>query len=198
MIERGGPHGVERPAAVPPQVPCDLPLPGAEPSAQLGAGHVRTRGRQKPVPSSWTTSSAAARPALSVMLIVSDADAAVRWYTTALGAAQLWDLGGVAGLDLGGAPFFVHEAVPGKNQEPSPTAVGLTTTRIEVFIDAPDDLIERAAQAGATDVEPVSEHVAPWGPHRQGGFTDPFGHRWSVGDRTPLQRFPGSSSPSAC
>ena len=71
------------------------------------------------------------------MLIVSDADAAVRWYTTALGAAQLWDLGGVAGLDLGGAPFFVHEAVPGKNQEPSPTAVGLTTTRIEVFIDAP-------------------------------------------------------------
>ena len=163
MIERGGPHGVERPAAVPPQVPCDLPLPGAEPSAQLGAGHVRTRGRQKPVPSSWTMSSAAARPVLSVMLIVSDADAAVRWYTTALGAAQLWDLGGVAGLDLGGAPFFVHEAVPGKNQEPSPTAVGLTTTRIEVFIDAPDDLIERAAQAGATDVEPVSEHDAPWG-----------------------------------
>ena len=64
-------------------------------------------------------SSAAARPALSVMLVVSDADAAVRWYTTALGAAQLWDLGGVAGLDLGGAPFFVHEAVPGKNQEPN-------------------------------------------------------------------------------
>jgi len=95
-----------------------------------------------------TMSSAAARPALSVMLIVSDADAAMRWYTTALGAGRLWDLGGVAGLDLGGAPFFVHEAVPGKNREPSPTAVGLTTTRIEVFIDEPDELIERAAQAG--------------------------------------------------
>jgi|GEM_PF-2385295 len=90
-----------------------------------------------------TMSSAAARPALSVMLIVSDADAAMRWYTTALGAGRLWDLGGVAGLDLGGAPFFVHEAVPGKNREPSPTAVGLTTTRIEVFIDEPDELIER-------------------------------------------------------
>jgi len=108
-------------------------------------------------------SSAAARPALSVMLIVSDADAAMRWYTTALGAGRLWDLGGVAGLDLGGAPFFVHEAVPGKNREPSPTAVGLTTTRIEVFIDEPDELIERAAQAGATDVEPVSAHDTPWG-----------------------------------
>ena len=66
------------------------------------------------------------------MLIVSDAAAAMKWYTSALGAGGLWDLGGVAGLDLGGAPFFVHEGVPGKNREPSPTAVGLTTTRIDV------------------------------------------------------------------
>src|SRR5674476_694772 len=93
-------------------------------------------------------SNAAARPALSVMLIVSDAAAAVSWYTKALGAGQLWDLDGVAGLHLDSAPFFLHEAVPGKTQEPSPTDVGLTTTRIEVFVDAPDDLIERAAHAG--------------------------------------------------
>lgn len=59
-------------------------------------------------------SDAAGRPALSVMLIVSDAAAAVSWYTNALGAGQLWDLDGVAGLHLGGAPFFLHEAVPGK------------------------------------------------------------------------------------
>jgi PhnB protein len=135
-------------------------------------------------------SKADAPAALSVMLIVSDAAAAVRWYTNVLGADQLWDLRGVAGLQLDGAPFFLHEAVPGKRQEPSPTDVGLTTTRIEVFVDAPDDLVGRAAQAGATDVEQVTEHTAPWGPHRQGGFTDPFGHRWSVGDRTPLDRFP--------
>ena len=139
-----------------------------------------------------TMSNSAARPALSVMLIVSDADAAVSWYAAALGATRLWDLGGVAGLDLGGAPFFLHEAVPGKKREPSPTDVGLTTTRIEIFVDAPDELVERAARAGATDVEPVAAHDAPWGLHRQGGFTDPFGHRWSVGDRTPLERFPRS------
>jgi PhnB protein len=136
-------------------------------------------------------SMAAARPAISVMLIVSDAAAAVRWYTKALGAGQLWDLGGVAGLHLDGAPFFLHEAVPGKRQEPSPTDVGMTTTRIEVFVDAPGELIERAAQAGATDVEPMTDHDVPWGTHRQGGFTDPFGHRWSVGDRTPLEWFSG-------
>jgi len=133
---------------------------------------------------------AAAHPALSVMLIVPDAAAAVSWYTTALGAAELWNLGGVAGLHLDGAPFFVHEAVPGKKNEPSPADVGLTTTRIEVFVDDPDDLIDGAARAGATDVEQATNHEAPWGAHWQGGFTDPFGHRWSVGDRTPLERFP--------
>jgi len=129
------------------------------------------------------------RPFLSVMLIVSDAAAAVGWYRTALGAGVLWDLGGVAGLHLNGAAFFVHEAVPGKMKEPSPTAVGMTTTRIEVFVEQPGRFIDRAAAAGATDVEHPTDHQAPWGTHRQGGFTDPFGHRWSVGDRTPLGPF---------
>ena len=101
---------------------------------------------------------AAARPSLSVMLIVPDAAAAVSWYTTALGAAELWNLGGVAGLHLDGAPFFLHEAVPGKKTELSPADVGLTTTRIEVFVD---DLIDRAARAGATDVEQATNHEAP-------------------------------------
>lgn len=120
------------------------------------------------------------------MLIVADANAAVAWYEEALGAGVLWNLGGVASLSIGGAPFFVHEAVPGRTSEPSPHEVGMTTTRIEVFLDAPSGFIERAAAAGASAVEPVSERETPWGIHRQGGFTDPFGHRWSVGDRSPL------------
>ena len=56
-------------------------------------------------------------PTLSVMLIVSDATAAVAWYCDALGAERLWDLGGVAALQLQGAPFLLHEAVPGKVRE---------------------------------------------------------------------------------
>ena len=111
------------------------------------------------------------------MLIVSDADEAVQWYEQALGAKVLWDLGGVAGLHLAGAPFFIHEAVPGKKREPSPSEVGMTTTRIEVFADNAGALIDRATAAGATDVEPLIDHETPWGTHRQGGFTDPFGHR---------------------
>ena len=130
------------------------------------------------------------RPLLSVMLIVPDAAAALGWYKATLGAAELWNLGGVAGLHIDGAPFFIHEAVPGRATEPSPSDVGLTTTRIELFVDEPDSFIDHAAEAGATAVEPATDHETPWGTHRQGGFTDPFGHRWSVGDRTPLKRSP--------
>jgi PhnB protein len=123
---------------------------------------------------------------LSVMLIVPDAGAAVRWYTSVLGAETLWDLHGVAGFQLDGAPFFIHEAVPGRKREPSPADIEATTVRIEVFVDDPGPLIERAARGGASEVEPPANHETPWGPHWQGGFTDPFGHRWSVGDRSPL------------
>lgn len=46
------------------------------------------------------------------MLIVSDANRAVAGYKAALGAAELWNLGGVAGLVVNGAPFFIHEVNP--------------------------------------------------------------------------------------
>lgn len=128
---------------------------------------------------------------LSVMLIVSDAAAAVTWYRNALGAEMLWDLGGVAGLQIGGAPFFLHEAVRGRTSERSPAEVGMTTTRIELFADDPGALVQRAAAVGAINVETPRSHEVPWGVHRQGGFTDPFGHRWSIGDRTPLSAYPG-------
>lgn len=63
-------------------------------------------------------------PSLSAMLIVSDADEVVQWYEQALGAKLLWDLGGVAGLHLAGAPFFLHEAVPARAASPAQAKSG--------------------------------------------------------------------------
>ena len=139
-----------------------------------------------------------AQPALSVMLIVSDADAAVRWYETALGAGQLWDLGGVAGLELGGAPFFIHEAVPGKGQELSPGEAGFTTTRIEVFVAAPDELIARAVQAGATDVEEATDYDTPWVPIVREVIPIPLVivGRWAIGPRWNRSRGSAASPAS--
>jgi uncharacterized glyoxalase superfamily protein PhnB len=124
------------------------------------------------------------------MLAVSDTPAAVKWYKRALGATVLWSLGSVAGLEILGAPFFLGQ--PERNGWESPEKLGITSARVEVFCDDPDTVIARALEAGAKgSLDDLRNHEAPWGIHRQGGFVDPFGHIWLVGDRSPLSRFPG-------
>lgn len=124
---------------------------------------------------------------ISVMLAVPDTPKAVEWYMKALGARVLWSMGSVAGLEIDGAPFFLHEPV--RSRFDSPNEIGTTTARVELFVDQPDEVIARAVEAGATGSDGIKNHLAPWGTHRQGGFTDPFGHRWLVGDKSPLNRF---------
>ena len=129
------------------------------------------------------------RLVISLMLAVPDAPAAAEWYKQALGARELWNLGSVIGMELEGAPFFLGE--PANNGWESPTEIGSTTLRVEVFCDDPDAVIARAVQAGANgSFDPIKDHQMPWGTHRQGGFIDPFGHIWLVGDRSPLNQFP--------
>jgi PhnB protein len=128
--------------------------------------------------------SAAEGPVISLMLAVDDARAASEWYTRALRATELWNLGSVVGLVIDGAPFFLAE--PANNGWDSPAQVGTTTVRVELFVDDPDAFVARAVAAGANaSRDPVRDHAAPWGAHRQGGFYDPFGHLWLVGDKSP-------------
>src|SRR3954447_23024971 len=86
---------------------------------------------------------------VSVMLIVAEAGPALAWYKDALGATELWDLGGVAGLQIDGAPFFLHEDNSGNPAETSPDQARVTSSRVEVFVEDPDRLVERAVAAGA-------------------------------------------------
>jgi len=126
------------------------------------------------------------RTTLSVMLAVTDTPKAAEWYKKALGARLLWSLGSVAGLEIDGAPFFLHEPVKGRFD--SPSDLGTRTSRVELFVDNPDAVIQRAVEAGASGGE-IKNHSCPWGTHRQGGFIDPFGHNWLVGDKSPLNSF---------
>ena len=129
------------------------------------------------------------QPIISVMLAVTDAPAAVGWYKEALGPNVLWSLGSVAGMEIEGAAFFVGE--PANNGWESPEKLGITSTRVEVFCDDPDAFIAHAVQAGANgSFDNIKNHEAPWGVHRQGGFIDPFGHIWLIGDKSPLKSFP--------
>lgn len=125
---------------------------------------------------------------ISLMLAVPDARRAAAWYKEALGAEELWNLGSVIGLTISGAPFFLHE--PTAQGFHAPQAPGDTTVRVEVMVDNPDAFVARALEAGATgSLNDIHSHERPWGTHRQGGFTDPFGHSWLVGDKSPLRRF---------
>ena len=130
------------------------------------------------------------RPSLiSVMLAVPDAAAALAWYKRALGATELWNLGSVVGMEIDGAPVFLGE--PEQNGWETPEKLGMPSCRVEVFCDDPDAFVARAVEAGAKgSLDRIRDHRMPWGAHRQGGFIDPFGHRWLVGDRSPLGRHP--------
>ena len=134
-------------------------------------------------------------PALSVMLAVADAQAAAAWYERALGATRLWDLGSVVGLEIGGAPVFLGQ--PEKSNWATPGQLGNTSCRVEIFCDDPDAVIAKAVEHGASaPAHGVRDHQMPWGVHRQGGFVDPFGHIWFVGDRSPLRRLAAPEAPA--
>ena len=128
-------------------------------------------------------------PVISVMLAVIDTPQAVDWYKKAVGATELWNFGSGAGLEIAGAVFFLGE--PENNGWERPLKLGVASARVEVFCDDPDTFITHAVQAGANgDFDKIKNHETPWGIHRQGGFIDPFGHIWLVGDKSPLNHFP--------
>jgi len=63
-------------------------------------------------------------------------------------------------LEIAGAPFFLGE--PEANGWESPSKLGITSARIEVFCDDPDSFVARAVDAGANGSrDAVSDHEAP-------------------------------------
>src|SRR5215472_8023619 len=124
---------------------------------------------------------------ISPMLAVGDGNAAIEFYKAAFGAALLWRLdGGVAGLSVDGANFFLAEESPPHGTRGLASA-GFTTVRIELFVDDPVAVHRRALAAGAIERDPIREHThMTTGPHPikrmlQGALVDPFGHMWLVG-----------------
>lgn len=80
----------------------------------------------------------------------------------------------VAELDLNGAIFHVHETMRGA-LEPN-TAKGVTAI-IGLFVPDVAETMQKAIQAGAIEIDPVTDHAYGY---RQGMFKDPFGHYWQV------------------
>ena len=126
---------------------------------------------------------------ISPMLAVIDPAAAIDFYTRAFGAVVRWRIGDpaeVAGLSIDGAEFFLARETPSRGTR-GPALAGHTTVRIELFVDEPAAVQQRAIEAGARPGSPVEEHthtlVDSSPPMRmlQGGVVDPFGHIWLIG-----------------
>lgn len=125
---------------------------------------------------------------ISPMLAVSDAAAAIEFYRSVFGAEEHWRIEGggriVAGMSIDGAQFFLATAHPPSTG--SPDMIGTTSVRIELFVDDPMAVYERAVAAGAVSGEkPVerTHQTVDGSSFRmiQGGVRDPAGHTWLIG-----------------
>ena len=109
--------------------------------------------------------------------------AAVEFYKEAFGAVEVYRVGGtdehedvVSQLTVGGATFWVSDESP-PNANFSPETLEGGTVRILLIVDDPRAAVERAIEAGATEVAPVTEQHH-W---LLGRIEDPFGHHWEIG-----------------
>lgn len=82
----------------------------------------------------------------------------------------------VAELEIDGAIFHVHETMPRLNALEPNRAQGVTAV-IGLFVDDVREVFNRALQAGAVEIDPVTDH--DYG-YRQAMFKDPFGHYWQI------------------
>lgn len=83
----------------------------------------------------------------------------------------------VAELELKGAIFHVHETM---RDALEPIRANGVTSVIGLFVPNVDEVMQKAIEAGATEITPATDH--DYG-YRQGMFKDPFGHYWQIQKR---------------
>jgi uncharacterized glyoxalase superfamily protein PhnB len=120
---------------------------------------------------------------LFAYLHVKGAAKAIEFYTQVFGAKEKFRLVepsgriGHAELDFGGSTLTLADEFPEYNIK-GPKAVGATTVTIHLHVDNADEVIRRAAAAGAEVVfEPKDQFYG----ERSGRIRDPFGHEWNIG-----------------
>lgn len=129
-------------------------------------------------------------------LVVSDANEALAFYKTGLGASETMRLPAEDGkrimhaeMVVNGAKIFVRDHFPehscggeGMEKQEPPTALGGTPVTLHLEVANCDEAVKRAADAGAKVVLPPWD--AFWGA-RYAQVVDPFGHAWSFAHPLP-------------
>lgn len=120
---------------------------------------------------------------LFAYLCVQNAAEAIEFYKKAFGAREKFRLTepngriGHAELDLGRSTLMLSEEFPDFGIT-APTSGGGTSVSIHLHVDNADEMVKRAADAGATIIMEPTDHF--YG-ERSGTIRDPFGHRWNIG-----------------
>lgn len=118
---------------------------------------------------------------LNFFLVVSDAVAAIRFYSNAFAAIvlQQYDQGNgrtIAKLSIDDNEFWLGSEEPEFNNY-SPTTLKGSPVRMILIVNDPDAVFAQAEAAGATAICPVRTEES-W---KIGKLTDPFGHIWEIG-----------------
>lgn len=131
--------------------------------------------------------------AITPQLTVKGVDAAVEFYTRALGAQKVFTLPGPDGKSLH-AEIKVGDSILMLDEEnvaqgmKSPQTLGGTPATLMVFVPDADAAVATLTAAGAKVTMPLDDMF--WG-DRYGEVVDPFGHSWAVAthleDLTPEQ-----------
>lgn len=125
---------------------------------------------------------------LTPYLCCADAAAAIEFYTTVFGAAQVqrWTAPdgriGHAELELAGQRLYVADEHPEIGVR-GPRTLGGTAVSFVLNVPDADATVARAVDAGAALERPVT--MQEFGV-RAGWIVDPFGHRWNV--QTPVEQ----------
>jgi len=120
---------------------------------------------------------------LFAYLRLKNAERAIEFYKQAFGATEKFRLtepGGRIGhaeLDFGGTTLMLSDEYPEFDIR-GPESIGGTGLAIHLHVDDADEVIRRAADAGAKVVREPKDQ-----PHgeRSGMVRDPFGHEWLIG-----------------
>jgi ribose 5-phosphate isomerase B len=152
-------------------------VPSTETADLANVGHLREIGP-------------AARTGAFAQLSVRRGRAAVEFYKDALGAIEVYRVGGtdeheavVSQLTVAGSSLWVADESP-EHLNFSPESLGGSTTRLLLVVADPDTALARAVAAGARQVRAVADEHG-W---RMGRIEDPFGHHWEIG--RPLVGWP--------
>jgi PhnB protein len=114
-------------------------------------------------------------------LLINNGVRDISFYSKAFGATENLCLRNhdgsihVAELSIEGTIFHLHEVT--KSYFFSPRKHDGTTTIIGLFVPDVDQVMQKAIEAGATEVSPARDYEYGY---RQGEIEDPFGHHWLI------------------